>query len=293
MKTLTAIYDLKQAPVTFDFISYLALTECYRQFYAYDRIDLTILADGYRAQSARERVMPEDEKAWRIVGILQQCVSICPTVKQLTVTDEKPDKEFELPRGYPNSATLYHPKYIIPSFQGGAKPRECFKSPLFARELVPKADVTLTIRSSRHFHKRNVNPADWITFHKYLRDKGYKVIVIPDQDDPYTYRHDWDGDVYIPAAFDMRLRLSAYESAKVNIGSNHGPFTTLFYTNAPYLMFDHMRGGVLSADLHKNSYGFEMGGQHAWSADNQIITWEDSTLQNLVRWFEESRGKFI
>lgn len=287
MKTLCAIYDLKQAPNTFDFLCYLALAECLRQFDKYDRIDLTILVDGFRIGNERELSTSVDEKLWRIQGILVQCVSICPTVKNLTITDRLPEKDYHFPIGYPTSKTPYSPKQLNPPFKHGAKPNECFKAPPFASELAPKADVTLTLRSSRNFTKRNVDLSDWIAFHTYLRNKGYKVAVIPDQENPETYSIDWSGDIYVPAAYDMRLRLAAYELAQMNIGSCHGPFTTLFYTNVPYLMFDHLRGGVLSPRLHESTYGFPVGGQHPWSKGTQVITWEDSTMDNLVRWFEE------
>lgn len=287
MKTLKIIYDLKQAPLTFDFLCFLALAECLRQHIRYDRISLTILYDGFRLSNERELSTTQDEKLWRIHGLLLQCVSVCPTVKELVVTDQVPDKKFDYPLGYPNTVTPYNPKQLIEPFKLGTKPNECFKAPPFAHESAPQADVALTIRSARNIPQRNVDLDDWKAFHTYLRDRGLSVAVIPDQEDPSTYSYDWDGDVYVPAAFDMRHRLAVYEGAKLNIGSCHGPFTVLFYMKSPYLMFDHLRGGVFSPEFHEGAYGFPVGEQHAWSKDNQIITWEDSTIDNLIRWFEE------
>lgn len=287
MKTLKAVYDLKTAPLTFDFLCFLALADCLRQHAECDRISMTILADGFRKAKEREFRTQLDEKMWRIDGILKQCVSICPTVTELSVTDQVTNRKFHYPIGYPDTSTPYTPRHLIGPYQTGSKPNTCLKAPVFARELVPEVDVTLSIRSARHFPERNPDLGDWIAFHKLLRDRGHKVAVIPDQEDPSTYTRDWDGDVYVPAAFDLRLRLAVYESAKMNFGSCHGPFSALFYTDAPFLMFDHLRGGVLTPEVHENLYGFPVGGQHAWSNENQIITWENSTFDNLVRWFEK------
>lgn len=286
MKTLSVIYDLKRSPITFDFVTFLAIADCYRQFHRYDRIHLTILVDGFRTLSDRDLQISVEEKLWRVNGILLQCASICPSVKELTVTDEEAGKEYHFPPGYPHASTPYLPLFLWP-FRKDTKPSECFKSPPFAHDLVPQADVTLTVRSSKYFRERNVDLSDWMKFHGYLRDKGYKVAVIPDQEDAETYSFDWHGDVYAPAAFDMRLRLAAYEAAKMNVGSAHGPFSVLFYTHAPYLMFDHLRNNVNTASWHEKGYGFPVGGQHAWSNADQIITWEDSTVDNLIRWFRE------
>lgn len=287
MDSLRAIYDLKSAPVTFDILGFLALVDCLRQYEKRERIDLTILMDGFRMTNQRELTTSEGEKRWRIEGILLQCVATCPAVKDLTITDQLPAKNFHFPFEYPTGRTPYNPKGLILPFKHGVKPNECLTAPPFARASVPRSDVTLTIRSARNFSQRNVELADWVAFHKYLHGKGYKVTVIPDQENPDTYSFDWDGDVYVPAAFDMRLRMAVYEMSRMNIGSCHGPFTSLFYTNAPYLMFDHLRGGVLTPRFHEGVYGFPVGGQHAWSNENQIITWEDSSFESLVRRFEE------
>jgi hypothetical protein len=286
MKTLKALYDLNHAPVTFDFAAFVVAAECYRQLEGYDDIDLTILSAGFRQKTKRDTVTSEEEKRWRIDGILMQCCTLFPTVTTVTKTDIPSDTVYDFPPRGPE-ATPYMLFQANNLYKCGANPKGCVKAPAFANELVPQADITLTIRSSRHFPERNVVMDDWLNFHDYINyHTSYSVIVVPDQEDPGMLR-DWHGDVYLPAAYDLRLRYALYEQAKMNVVSANGPTSLLYFTDAPFIQFDALRGGTIPAELYHRMFGFESGHQPPWLNKNQCLAWEDSTLESLKRRFGE------
>jgi len=275
---MIAVYDLKHAPVTFDFLSFLAVADCTRQLMGHDGIDLYIVAGEYRQWSARDMETSDAEKEWRIYGILLESTKLLPSIQSVHITRERPSV-YDFPAQYHDTGEVpYLPKDVVPLYEQGADPL-CFKAPAFAEEITPPCDVTLTLRTSRHFPERNVDLDEWYKFHQHLKSQGKTVLVIPDQEDPGEWqKYDWKA--YLPAAYDIRLRFALYEQAEMNYCSANGPCAGLFYSNAPYSLFDSTRG-VFSPENYVFAYG-QYGGQHPWALPNQCLKWADSSFTTLT-----------
>lgn len=278
MNPLRCVYDLRMAPVTFDFSHFLVACECARQLLERDSFSVTILADGYRKQTERDVNTPQDEKAHRIYGILLQCTPLFPHLTELIVTTEPTCRDFEYPNQYPSGGTPYSAGQIVEFHKAGAKV-SCIEAPAFAKTLVPDVDITLTLRASRHFPDRNVNTDDWQALYDHLIKEGYSVLVVPDQEDP---RLGSEQDEYIPAAFDMRLRYALYQKARFNVVSSNGPASLLQFTDCPHIIFDQYRGGVFTPDMYERMNGIPAGSQLPWSRPDQTIAWVDSTADTLI-----------
>lgn len=294
MTSLRVLYDLRYAPITFDFAIFLALAECVRQVKGAGCLDVTIRADGWRNQTARDRDMSLAEKQWRLKSITAACCEVMPTVANVRVL-KRPDPEaYDFPANHPTGYDpAYRPPYlardVLRLYGMGADPR-AYTAPAFAHEAIahiPKPYVTLTLRQSRHFAARNVDLEDWWAFHNHLCDDNHTVVVIPDTEDVMGERtfsmFGWNA--LEAASMDLRLRLALYENAMMNVCSSNGPGALMFYSKAPVIQFDQTRGGVFTPEKWLAANGFPVGGQYPWSAPNQRMTWTDSTYENLVSQF--------
>lgn len=284
---LRAVYDVAHAPITFDFGVFLALTECARQLSGRDAIDLTVMAREYRDITPRDKLLTPAEKAWRLKNIVMDCCELLPTITNYgLVRTPRDGQEFEFP---PIGSTFpYLAKDVLRLFKAGANPR-CLKAPEHAKALakIDRPYVTLTLRTSTHFPERNVKPMEWRKFANTLKDK-YAVVVVPDQDDLLgsNTSHEYFNEPWIgwarPAAMDIRMRLALYEGAVMNFCSANGPTALMFYTDAPVLQFDQMRGGTFDEKAWEKLNGFPVGEQFPWSLPTQRMTWTDSNFETLV-----------
>jgi hypothetical protein len=283
MTALRCLYDLRHAPVTFDFGIYLALADCARQLLKRDSLDITIRAGEYRQATPRDKETPESEKEWRIHNILLPCTAILPTVRRVSVRyDDGGPYDFPL-----NQRTPYLARDVLKYHQRGADPK-VFKAPEHAKTIVKrdKPYVTLTLRESKHFPERNIDILEWAKFAQHLGDAD-RVVVIPDAESPDLPEARFPEFCEdLPAAFNLSLRLALYEGAQMNFCSSNGPTALMFYSHCPVIQFDQLRGGTFSAQQWAGLNGFPVGQQHPWSNPNQLMTWTDSTFVTLKEAFD-------
>ncbi len=279
------LWDVATCPMTFDFATYLAMMDCYRQVNA-PALDvaMTIRTGPFRTKTPRDQTMSEAEKRWRLKSIIMDMCELLPSIKTLRVTDQEPE-EIDYPPKYKEFGFPYHAKHVLEAFHHGANP-SVFRAPAYAKQMVAASRpyVTLTLRTSRHFQQRNVDLAAWYKFHQYLRATGLDVLVVPDQEDVLgggAYKA-FDWQAMLPAVFDLRLRFALYEGALMNIGSANGPVGVMFYSNAAVIQFDQYRGNVLPETYWTKASGFPAGGQYPWCRPDQRMAWKDSSYENLV-----------
>lgn len=281
--TLNVVYDLKSAPVTFDFGTFLAFSDCLRQLSGESDMHVTILADGYRKQSPRDLSVSESEKASRIHGILTPLMAVCPTVSGFSV-EYKSRYDYQPTAPY---ATPYTVAKVGELAIRGAEPR-FMRATDFALEMAPDYAVTLTPRCSRHFVSRNCDLNAWHKFYERLTASGLNVVVIPDRDNLEKF-DEYSWNLYQPAAWDISLRAALYQKARMNIISATGPASVLFFSKKPFIMFDILAGGVFSREHWAAMNGCEDGGKPDFLGDDQIITWTNSTYLNLCSRFNQAK----
>ena len=282
-RPLRGLWDQSLSPVTFDFGAYLAILDCFRQIHRpHAGVDLTIRVGAFRDVTPRDRVTTLDEKQWRLKSVILDLCELLPTIRSLTLTPAA-DGPFDFPT---DEAAPYYARSAVELHRQGANPR-VLKAPAFACQQIrfPRPYVTLTLRTSDYFPDRNPDLDVWHRFSLFLRAIGYRVVVVPDQGDflgarRYS-RFDWT--VYEAACLDLRLRMALYENAVMNVGSSNGPVGIMFYSQAPVLQFDQLRGGICTPDFWTTSNGFPVGEQFPWSRPNQRMTWTDSSYENMVR----------
>lgn len=277
VSTLRVQYDLRECPVTFDFGVFLAAADCERQLRELDSIDLYVRTGEYRRVTPRDRTTPVDDKRWRVKGILAEMCALLPTISSQAFGQSEREP-------YPDE---YLPRFVVDKHSRGADPL-VFRADDRAREMVPEADVTLSVRTSRQFPERNPDLKEWFRFYQHLVSRGLNVVVIPDQEDVLGDRKafEFDWDVYVPASFDMRLRFGLYANAGMNVSSGTAPAEMLFYSPYPVLAFDQRRGNVYGDAAIENMNGYPLYAQKPWSLPNQRMAWVDSDYKSLCDHFD-------
>ena len=300
---LFAFYDLKVAPVTFDFLWFLAASELRRRRSGLKSIHVVIVPgphDGVR----RERddyemaVDPQARRA-RIHNILIPACRLLPSCTGLTLAASRAEAAYlrsvvarhVLPTDYEPALPVFAgPHSCLEAARQGEPDIACLRAPaeeLRAIDAWAKANagerriVTLTLRRYGYMPARNSNLSAWTSFARELDASRYLPVFIPDTNDsiegmPAELR---EFTVFPEAAWNVALRMALYERAYVNLGVNNGPMG-LAWLNA------RVRYATLkieTADVPQTtlkfirSFGFEPGKSLPFATPLQEWVWEDDT----------------
>ncbi len=295
--TLVVYYDFKRAPVTFDFIHYIIAAHSYAVLNKLGRFDVVLIADAWRNASAREQGYSLAERRWRLWNLIMEVLRAIPNVRNISVVSE-PLSTVAI-NSYPPS---FHPEINKKIFYDAARVIkfnsmgvnvQVLRASDYATSVVerflPRTSqkvVTITLRKAAFESVRDSRLEDWYKFYKELEKRGYKVVVIPDQDDSLTERtitKDYDWDVFVPACMSVDLRLALYERADMNYVTNGGIIGLFLYGTFPFLWYSvTVEGSPTSTEKYYQKIGLEVGGKYPWLKDNQEMIWEPDSFENLM-----------
>jgi len=290
---LNVYYDTRLAPITFDFGTYLVVANAFRQKLKLDRLYLHLIRQGFRNVTERETAYDYDTKAWRFRHIVLPLANLLPAVSGVSWTSNGPSdlKIPYFPVTYPprsqaeaKTSIPYLSNSLLKYKGSGIDLRPYASGPQaerLARNLVggtEKGLVTISLRTSNQQLERNSVLPVWHAVYKTLVGEGYKVLIIPDFEDVTSDRlyskYDWS--VFMPATFDLDIRLALYSIARLNLGVLNGVLVPLFHSRYPYLIFKPNVESVnqTKTEWLRNIFGIEKGQSFWWSQDNQRLTWE-------------------
>jgi hypothetical protein len=295
---LNVYYDLKYAPVTFDFATYLVLANAVRQSMNADEISLTIISDQFRENQGDIKTT-ESEKKWQLSYILSKLPSLIPEVTTLSVSKNKIEKiKFPaFPGGYPPaSGTSYDFPvivfYLASFLDNKAINLRPFKASEGARNLINSTFgdnvITISLRTSKFQTVRNSNLDEWYKVYQELKNSKFKPLVIPDFEDymgdKLFAKYDWE--IYEPAVMDMDIRLAVYEKSADNLCIQNGTSTLLIFSDCKYHMFK-----IITKEAHTTSVNYQKevllinpGENHRFAAPTgQNLVWEDDNADKILK----------
>ena len=295
---LNIYYDLKFAPTTTDFGSYLVLCNAVRQSMGAESMGVTIVADQFREVSPREKQTPKREMRFRVSHLLSKLPFLIPEVDSLDITSA-PLTDIKLPAfpgGYPGHPQdlrqiPYHHKNLH-SFYGqegiNLRPfRSSEQAKFFIDNLFGDDVITISLRASHFKTERNSNLDEWYKVYQELKRLKFRPIVMPDFDDCMRDRlftkYDWE--IFEPAAFELDLRLALQEKAINNLGINHGVGVPLIHSDCPYILFKWTTESVNATSVaqHKINYQMDYGDSFKWAAPNQRLIWEADDANIILK----------
>jgi hypothetical protein len=292
---LMAYYDFKSSPITNDFVFFLAAATAYAELSGYNMFDLTLVADGWRKLSPREKSYGIDERKWRLWNLIMPVITVNPSIGNTIVTKSPLNETCSnsFPPDYHPRLKYYSP-YTVPIIkrlhEKGAK-LVCYHSSAHASKYVKNKInklgdlVTLTPRVASFDGRRNSALEEWFEVYKELVSLGFYVLVIPDQDDFLSNKlvMSFNWNVAVEACFNLDIKLAFYEAAVQNVISAGGNAAVLHFSSAPCLILNLLHEGHYVAD---NNYwrkvGIPEGTKPSWFRSNQNYVWEGDTKNNIL-----------
>ena len=277
LTVLTAVYDLACSPPTFDFCGFLAEAERARIAGEYDKIDVIFQPGpdgGFRADNLPPRIAMRESMLWRVCVAMAR---LLPSVRDVTVLKiRRPVEGAVFPEGWTEATQISHYgcQYLT-NLQPILRASEIAKE--YVAQTHPRPFVSITLRSAKHWPNRNSDFDIWYLVAKYLDNKGFDVVWLPDEDGKAP---SGVGVVSKEAFFDVDIRAAIYEKSELVLSVANGPMGIAALLNCKYLTF--MKS---DADCYSTSVEFYRragwGENHQMSANGRLI-WGDGDKYDLI-----------
>ena len=292
---ITAYYDLKSSPVTFDFVFFLAAACLYARGQGSQELDLVIVADSWRNLTPRERTYGWKERKWRLWNLIMQVVQICPMIKNVSLTSNQL-RDFKtncFPIGYHpqrHYISPYTPKFLKQFLKDGITPK-CFTSSEMAKEYVRARVgenarfITLSLRQAAFDNSRDSTLDNWAKAYNILKERGFRVFVIPDQDDYLRERKylNFSWECAEECCLSLDLRIAYYELAVQNVLSGGGIAAPVQFTEAPFTILNLVNPeSEVGTEGFLVKIGVSINQDFEWYSSNQHNLWGPDSVNNIV-----------
>ena len=295
---LHVYYDMKYAPATFNFSVFLVLANIVRQINGHESMGINIVAENYRKKTARELSRPEAEMKFRVAHIISKLHLLIPEISSFDITTiplteiKRPKFPFNYPPSDDDSIKIPYSDSFLHEFYGkegiNFRPfRATEQAKFFVNNLFGDNVITIQLRTSINLGVRNSNLDEWYKVYQELKRLKFRPVVIPDFDDYMMDKHyaKYDWEVFLPAVFDIDLRLALQEKAVNNLAVNNGSGIPMAHSDCPYYMFKWCTESVksTSAKLHKFHFLMDYGDSFKWAGPNQHNIWETDDADIILK----------
>jgi hypothetical protein len=311
--TLFAFYDLAVAPITFDFLWFLAGADLRRRELGLERVHVVIVP-GWHGGVRQERedyedVVNPDARRERIHNILIPSCAFLPTSAGVTYAASRGHAHHLrslvgrniFPAGYePALPSVPGPQACLAAGRRGDRSIACLRATnerlrdvdeWIAVHAGGRSIVTLTIRAYGYMSARNSNLAAWASFAEWLDQQRFACVVIPDLTQTLGGPPGGFGSaiVFPEAAWNIGLRMALYERALLNMGVNTGPMGLCWLNSRTrYGTFKMAPAGVPQTDLdYYRELEFDIGRSLSFATPVQKMVWQDDTFEVIRTTFLE------
>lgn len=292
MKVLTAFYDLKFGPVSFDFVTWLVRARMEAKVRGAEGLHVVVVPyeEGLGGFSRHWGKHDAADVQWRLMNIV---VASCPLMRA-TFSLAYSRAHAEQLAGdifwWPSEAVHFNQHMVDAAKRGDRIPR--LKPTDAAKRYVAeylknnhKKVVTLTARQQSTDPDRNSSLKEWARAEEWFTSEGYFVIRIDDTRAALSR-----GSGY--AEFSVDLRAALYEQSFMNLIGNNGPCILLRYSSSPYMQFDT----AMPFDKWTKHYLIREGlsvadnEQLPWATHSQRLVYRPGTFEIIKEEFERWAG---
>lgn len=265
------IYDLSQAPASYDFLVWMQVcaTDAQGEF------DVAILPGpnhGFR----QDDLPPHDIEVRRqfLDNVMLPAIRLW-NVGNINLFPKEPIEGKRV-------------RYMADAlFQN--KPLPSIKVPEWALRYVrakyPENTVTITLREATHHPVRNSALQEWFKVADWLEANGFNPVFIRDseQTEDLPYPVFWE-------AHDLPLRAALYEHAAQNMMVNNGTNVLAFFnTKVNYIVFKMLAPTPSTTPEWFNKIGIEPGRDLPWAVGpNQRIVWSSDKAETIIKAFQDT-----
>ena len=307
-RTLLAFYDLKVAPVTFDFLWFLVGAELARRAARADKVHVVIVPgphDRVRRETDDYEAAVTAEARWlRVFNIIIPATALLPNASGLTLAGTRAEAtrlrniaKHVYPQEYEPSFPIYAlPADSLDRYRDGETDIAVLRAPRAALDAIDRGLaarlnarrlVVLTIRRYDFMEARNSCLAEWTSFARGLNADEWLPVIVPDTNQTLDLPHpDLKGiEVFNEAAWNLPLRMALYQRAYINLGVNGGPMG-LCWLNAEtrYVTFRMLTPSVpQTTPEYMRSLGFEPGRSLPFATAFQRWLWDEPDQTSVIR----------
>lgn len=307
---LYAFYDLKVAPITYDFLWFLTGADLQRRRSGLSSVHAVIVPgsrDGVKQErDDYETVIDLTARQARVYNVLAVSCRLLSSCSGLTLASSRTHgarlrgaARTIFPEGYEPALPIYpNSQFCLEAARNGERGIACLRAPEEELRIIDRwaavhagerRIVTITLRRYGYMPARNSDISAWSAFAASLDTMRYCVVVVPDHNDTAEGpAPEMRGFAALPeAAWNVPLRMALYERAYLNLGVNNGPMG-LCWLN------EHTRYATLrmeTADVPQTTrqyfrtLGFEPGELLPFATPLQEWVWEDDTEDAIQRAF--------
>jgi hypothetical protein len=308
--TLQFVFDLSVAPITFDFVSYLAGAELERRLRGFSGLTLIIVPGG----NDGVRTEPEDYDAAvdaaarrsRVRNIILPVLSFLPSVRGYVVCGTRaqasslvsPDPAHVYPDGWRPSMPRQPLKRIVhehaargvpvfPMLKATDRARH-FVAEFLDREAAGRLPIVITLRNYDFSPTRNSRNEDWLAFADRVDRRRYAPIFIHDTETAMRPPPvDLGAHIVCEAAtWNLEIRMALYEAAWLNMALMHGPLELAWYNEkSRYVLFISLGAAEQNSALSVRENGHVVGESLGFAKPTQKIVWKPDSLDRIEREF--------
>jgi hypothetical protein len=301
------IYDLDVNPITFNFSEFLIDIEYEASLFGKKGFVVVIVPPSQNPDliwKEYDAVIDSDSKLWRYHNIILPLTFLAPKCKGTFMLPRRSDviafsKSHEV---YPylydginlrgmNIGEFYRKLDRPGLFEGlraSIQGLNYIKAWLVERKLLAPI-VTITIRSSAFDVPRNSNTEAWSSFAHFLESAGYQPVIIPDTDDAFRDRPEFeDLCQFKECAWNIGLRMALYETAYLNFFVPNGCFgLAIFNTQCSYICLNLLpAGSIVTTEESYKKIGHAIGTNYKFANERQRLCFQPDDYENIVREFE-------
>jgi hypothetical protein len=302
---VTAIYDLQTLPVTYDFAYFLASAELFaskNKKSAFKVLFVPRKNDEFIVEKEYQSIVDEESMKWRFENIILPMMNMYPACIGYSLLLQRSDVSEAI-----NEKILF-PEFYSENFYSADFYKEVFASKNnilgFSASIQGKRYinswkkfnkinnhiVTITLRRYKYDACRNSNVDEWVKFAKFIKEKGFAPIFIPDTDACFEHDPRLDGYIVFEApCWNLGIRMALYEEADLNFFTCNGPATiTQLNRKIDSVNMKLLVPGSLQATPELNEERGIFVGQKSYNMFDdqfQILSWVDDKFENICEEF--------
>jgi hypothetical protein len=307
---ITAVYDLASSPITYDFAYFLAAAELFALKNKKSNFMVLFVPqrDDFIVDKKYQSVIDAENIKWRFENIILPLMNIYPACIGHSVISKRSDVseaikgKFLYPEFYSESfysvdyyREVFASKNKIVGFSASTQGKRYIESWKKFNKITDQF-ITITLRRYNYDAIRNSNVDEWVEFAKFISEKGFTPVFIPDTET--CFEHDPrlnDFIVFEAPCWNLGIRMALYEKADLNFTTCNGPVAIAqLNKNAAVINMKVVTPGSMHAiaEVYKER-GISVGQKTYGLFDDhyQVLSWKDDTFENICEEFNRFLAK--
>lgn len=304
------VWDLRIAPITFDFFWGIAIANCQLQKRGLRKLHVIILYETGKLREEEKDYSDAVTLKQRLVRIEKLLLSSCQIIKNI---DFSILSKYETKRilknkiVFPNNYFVNFPTYIS-SKDYRILNNQNYNVDILKKEnkFIKKAQkwlllknkkttktITISIRDYKFKPYRNSNFNEWRRVYKKLKELKYRVVIIPDSESETNLTKYFDKkDIYYDSANELSLKIGCYFNSILNLFVDGGASTPCIFSSLPYIIFNIIppESREYSEKLLSDR-NFKLNTSPSFLKKNQYWVWKQDrydTIMNAINIFFEN-----